>query len=118
VPVKPPTDSDPETALIPDHPFEAEHEVALVDVQVKVAFWPQETEPLEVKSTVGIFGQLHLHQPLPQRIVPPAVAHCCCSKLLGLPDKVAVQISSWPQSLAQLDLVSPHSELQTLSPQK
>jgi hypothetical protein len=53
-PVKSPTDSDPEVSLLPDHEPEALQEVALVDVQVKVAFLLQVTEPLERKSTVGV----------------------------------------------------------------
>jgi hypothetical protein len=53
-PVKSPTDSDPEVDLLPDHEPEALQEVALVDVQVKVAFLSQVTEPLERKSTVGV----------------------------------------------------------------
>jgi len=92
-PVKLPTDSEPEVALLPDQAPLAVHAVACVEVQDNVAVWLQVTEPLEVRSTVGACSQLHLHQPLPQNITPPALAQSCCSVLEGLPDKVSVQMS-------------------------
>ena len=48
-------DCEPLTALVPDQPPEAVHEVALVDVQVRVELLPLATDPgLAVNVTVGV----------------------------------------------------------------
>ncbi len=52
--LKGPTDSDPEMALVPDHPPDAVHEVAPADDQVSVTGEPVTTDvALELNVTVG-----------------------------------------------------------------
>jgi hypothetical protein len=44
----------PDVAFVPVHPFDAVHEVALVELQVRVALWPEVIEVEEVvRVTVG-----------------------------------------------------------------
>jgi hypothetical protein len=71
------TDCVPDTAFVPVHPFDAVHEVALVELQVRVALWPEVIlVELVVRVAVGATGaELTLIVTLCSEVVPPAPVH-------------------------------------------
>jgi hypothetical protein len=67
--------ADPETDFVPDHPFEATHEVAFVVLQFRVAVPPGETlAGVADRTTVGVLLLLALCRPASSTCLAESIA--------------------------------------------